>query len=87
VIQLNERALLKTSFVSADVSGAGWGYVSAGPQVDFGPEQQAPWLMTATMHLRAAPSGMTHAFSIWLSDRSSNFKRFPEQSHSGMNPQ
>jgi hypothetical protein len=83
VIHLNERALLKASFVSADVNGAGWGHTSATSQVDFGSEQQLPWLMTASMNLRSSPSGMTHAFSIWLSDRSSNFKRFPAESHSG----
>lgn len=91
VFQLNERTLLKTTFVSADVSGAGWGRISATSQLDFDRQQQLPWLMTASMNLNAASvsrrqttlaPGMTHAFSIWLSDRSSNFKGFPAENNS-----
>jgi hypothetical protein len=85
-IALDETVLLRTSFVSPQVSGAGYSYNSASSQLDFGPSQPLPWLLTAIMDLQGSsvlfnrhPSTTeeTHALSLWLSDRASEFVRFP----------
>lgn len=80
-ITLNDKVLLRTSFVADDVTGSGSGHISVPSQFDVGPRQDLPWLLTVDLTHRTQTSGGdspdTHAFSVWLSDRSSNFKGFP----------
>jgi len=81
VITLNDEVLLRSAFLSADVTGAGSSYISAPSQINFGPRRPLPWLLTTIMNRRDPTSrkahDTTHGFSVWLSDRSSSFTSFP----------
>jgi hypothetical protein len=83
VITIDDKVLLRSSFVSPDVTGASSSRISAATQVDFGPERELPSLLTAHMQLRTPPSGnapdQTYAFSLWFSERASGFKDFPKE--------
>jgi hypothetical protein len=76
-ISLNDGVLLRTTFVSAGTSGTGYSHISAGSQLDYRASQKPPWLLTAIMDQREQPSGNTHAFSVWLDERESDFLPFP----------
>lgn len=80
-ILLDDRVLVRTKFVSPDVSGSDYGHISAPSQIDFGPRRDLPWLLTTHMNLKPTPAGSrrrkTHAFAIWLSDKPSDFASFP----------
>ena len=81
IMTLDDKVLLRTSFVAADVAGMGSSHISAPSQIDFDPQRDLPSLLTGHMSLRTPASGIepvnTHAFWVWLSDRASNFARFP----------
>ena len=83
VMTLDDKVLLRTSFVSAEVTGTSSGHISALSQIDFGPQQALPSLLTGNMNLRTPVSGIapanTYAFWVWLSDRASSFASFPDE--------
>ena len=74
-IALNDEVLLRTDFVSADVSSANSYHVAARSQMNL--HDPWPWLLTTRMNVPSATT--THGFTVWVSDSSSNFKRFPGQ--------
>lgn len=82
-VDWDDETLLQTDFVSTDVSGKGGPRISAKKQIDYPSNRQLPWLLTVDMDLRDPSTGnrptQTHAFSIWLSDHSSEFTEFPKQ--------
>ena len=86
VIALGDTVLLRTSYMSAQVSGAGYSYSSATSQLDFAPSQPLPWLLTASMNLRESATDETHAISLWLGVQASKFTRFPGDSSSQGTP-
>jgi hypothetical protein len=81
VITLDDEVLLRSSFVSAEVTGTSSSRISAPSQLDFGPQRNLPSLLSTHMNLRTPASGKapakTHGFSMWLSDRASSFTNFP----------
>jgi hypothetical protein len=81
VMTLDDKVLLRSSFVSAEVTGTSSSYISAPSQIDFDPQRQLPSLLGGSMNLRTNASGNkpadTYAFWVWLSDRASNFTSFP----------
>lgn len=82
-IRLDEALLLRTTFHSPDVSGTGSSHISAPSQIDFDARRELPWLLSSSMGTRSSATdnerGLTYAFSMWLSDRSSDFKGFPSK--------
>ena len=80
-IKWNDHRLLTTSFISSEVTGTGRTNVSAQKQIDYPPKRDLPWLLTVQMNVNDPNTGsrkpQTHAFSVWLSDQSSDFARFP----------
>lgn len=76
-ITLGETVLLRTSFDSPSVSGTGSSHITGATQLDYGPRQQLPWLLTSTMNVGEPATEKPHAFSLWLSDRASGFAPFP----------
>jgi hypothetical protein len=77
LISLDETVLLRKSFISADVRGTSSSYTSALTQFDVHPRDDLPRLLTAKMGLEQGSTEPAYAFSVWLSDRTSNFARFP----------
>jgi hypothetical protein len=75
VIALHDKTLLQSSFASSD--GVGFSNISARSQIDFRPNQELPWLLTAEMNRDQTGTDESQVFSVWLSDRPSNFKGFP----------
>jgi hypothetical protein len=84
LITLDERVLLRSLFRSEGITGANSSHISVPAQLDFGPDQKLPWLLTAHMNLQESATDKTYAFSLWLSDHASNFKTFPEDTHEGI---
>jgi hypothetical protein len=78
LLSLNERVLLRSSFVAAGISGFSSSHISVPFQLDFGPNQKLPWLLTANMHVPEPEKQEAFAFSLWLSDHASNFRKFPD---------
>jgi hypothetical protein len=83
VVTLNNEVLLHSEFVSGHVTGWGGGSIGAQTQLDFDRRQKVPWLVTYDMGLDTrqfqGDGSMDHAFSVWLSDHSSNFANFPRK--------
>jgi hypothetical protein len=77
VITLNENILVRTSFRAAGIIGTRTSHFTTLLQLDFDPRQELPWLLTTTVALREPTTGKAHAFSVWLSDHTSNFASFP----------
>lgn len=81
VVSLGDEVLGRFVFNSPDVQGTNEIYISARSQLDFAPDRRLPRLLTSRMRLRDPTSGerpdTTYACSLWLSDHSSNFERFP----------
>jgi hypothetical protein len=76
LITLDEVVLLRSSFISEDVSGVSSSRLTAASQLDFGRRGNLPSLLNGRMSLRTSDS-QTHAFVVWLSDQTSNFASFP----------
>lgn len=76
-IALDHRVLLRSSFIAAGIAGAGSSQISVPEQLDFGPQQKLPWLLTTHINLSNIKVQEVYAFSMWLSDRASQFQAFP----------
>ncbi|MCA9145688.1 MAG: hypothetical protein H6821_09795 [Planctomycetaceae bacterium] len=80
-IALNDKLLFRSCFESPDVTGTGLIHISAPSQIDFDSRRDLPWLLSTNINVESegpdTERELAYAFSIWLSDHSSDFKGFP----------
>ncbi len=80
-VRLNQQVLLRTVYTQSH-SFHSRTFLPAREQKDFGPSQALPWLLSSDLVQESdfGREGNEYAFSLWLSDRSSQFLHFPEGS-------
>lgn len=89
VIQWDGDELLRSTFVTDDMSGGSGSWISGRSQLEFGRDEAMPWLMTQHFdpsHEPGNPPPATYGFSVWLSDESSGFADFPGEARADDGP-
>lgn len=79
-IRLDDAALLNTRFSGDGVPTNGSYHISGRKQIDFDAKRELPWLLNVNIRVERDDGTREYVPDVaclWLSDRSSNFDRFP----------
>lgn len=82
VIRLDNQPLIKTRFSADGIPHSGAYHLSGREQLDIPQSRALPWLLYVRIRLENENKPSTNAaycISLWLSDRPSQFDRFPQQ--------
>lgn len=83
-IGLDGDVLLNTQFGCDGTPSSGTGHISGRHQIDFERARDLPWLLDVHLKIRddeGSSQDAPHSVCLWLSDRSSDFDRFPKLDH------